>query len=229
MVDRVLIPAGTFICGAGGGDDASSVAPCVVDVHAFHIDRHPVTVGAYAAFVEGGGYRRRAFWTRAGWAWRERERIVAPRFWAEAEWAPYLEPDRPVVGVSAHEAEAYASFVDARLPTELEWEKAARGTDGRRYPWGDAWLDGACGERGVGPRCTAAIGAYPAGVSPYGVLEMLGCVWQWCAGEPDDDERVTRGGAWNNLRWSISCTARNAFPLTARFSNLGFRCVSDEI
>ncbi len=194
--------------------------------------------------IAAGGYRERRHWSRAGWAWRTRERIDRPRFWAEAEWAAYLAPNHPVVGVSVYEAEAYAAFRGARLPTEAEWEKACRGTDGRRYPWGDAWVEDACGQRTYGPRGTVPIGSYPRGVSPYGLYDMVGCVWQWCADAADEDaetddedpfvdpedydeatERVTRGGGWNNLRWSISCTSRNGFPPIARFSNLGFRCV----
>jgi formylglycine-generating enzyme required for sulfatase activity len=239
-IDRVRVPAGSFLLGG----DAPSVAPKPATLSAFSIDRYPVTVAAFARMIEGGGYRDRRHWSRAGWAWRTRERILAPRFWGEPEWAPYLVANHPVVGVSVYEAEAYASFVDARLPTAAEWEKASRGTDGRRYPWGDAWIEDACGQRAVGPRHTVAIGSYPRGVSPSGVHEMLGCVWQWCADAADDDaelddedpfvdpdgydddaERVTRGGGWNNLPWSLSCTAKNGYPPTARFSNLGFRCV----
>jgi iron(II)-dependent oxidoreductase len=242
-VDRVLVPAGPFLCGGQTPEGAAPVPPREVHLSAFHIDRYPVTVGAYAAFLDAGGYRERRHWSRAGWAWRAREGIDRPRFWGEAEWSAYLAPNHPVVGVSVYEAEAYASFRGARLPTEAEWEKACRGTDGRRYPWGDAWIDDACGVRGTGPRGTVPIGTYPRGRSPYGVYDLLGCVWQWCAdaadedaepddhdpfvdpdGYADDAERVTRGGGWNNLAWSISATSKNGFPPGARFSNLGFRC-----
>jgi formylglycine-generating enzyme required for sulfatase activity len=217
-----------------------------VRVSAFDIDRYPVTVASFARFVDAGGYRERRHWSRAGWAWRSREDVRAPRFWGEAEWAVYLVANHPVVGVSAYEAEAYASFRGARLPTEAEWEKACRGVDGRRYPWGDLWIDDACGSRNVGPRHTAPIGCYPRGRSPYGVEDLLGCVWQWCGDAADEDAvadaddedpfvdpddydascpRVTRGGGWNNLPWSLSATSKNAYPPDARFSNLGFRCV----
>jgi iron(II)-dependent oxidoreductase len=103
--------------------------------------------------------------------------------------------------------------------------------------------------RGVGPRTTVPIGVFPKGQSPYGVRDLVGCVWQWCAdpffgwgGNADDDERaadtllsatragptrqMTCGGAWNTLQWSVSCLGRNGYPMTARFSNLGFRCVT---
>ena len=254
-IDRVPIPAGPFLFGGvdlsahGGPDhahDEGSLAgapPRRVHLSAYRIDRYPVTVAAYAEFLEAGGYRERRFWSRAGWAWKARDHIDRPRFWGEAEWAAVLVANHPVVGVSAYEAEAYAAFRGARLPTEAEWEKACRGSDGRRYPWGNNWIDDACGRRGLGPRGTVAIGTYPKGASPYGVFDLLGCVWHWCADAADDDadpededpfvdpddydsdtHRVTRGGGWNNLEWSISCTSRNGFPPGARFSNLGFRC-----
>ncbi len=244
--ELVAIPEGSFLYRGSGEGDAVSRARAV-HLSAFAIDRYPVTVAAYARFIEAGGYRARRFWSRAGWAWRARESVERPRFWGEAEWAAYLVPNHPVVGVSAHEAEAYAAFVGARLPSEAEWEKAARGTDGRRYPWGEAWIDDACGSRNHGPRSTLPIGVFPRGRSPHGVNDVVGCVWQWCAdaadedAEPDDEdpfvdpegyddeaERVTRGGGWNNLPWSLSCTSRNGYPPTARFSNLGFRCVVGE-
>lgn len=247
-VDRVLIPAGSFLYQGDTAteEDAPGTAPRKVFVSAFQIDRFPVTVAAYAAFIAAGGYRERRFWSRAGWKFRTSAALEHPRFWGDEAWAAYLSPNQPVVGVSAYEAEAYAAFQGARLPTEAEWEKAARGTDGRRYPWGDTWIDDACGARNVGPRRTVPIGCYPRGRSPFGLSDVVGCVWQWCADVADEDatpgdsdpfvdpaeynedeKRVTRGGGWNNLQWSLSCTSRNGYPPTAQFSNLGFRCVVD--
>jgi iron(II)-dependent oxidoreductase len=241
-MERVVIPAGPFLYRGGGEGGATRT----VHLSTFSIDRYPVTVAAYAQFIDAGGYRARRWWSRAGWAFCAREGLDRPRFWGEAEWAPYLVANHPVVGVSAYEAEAYAAFRGARLPTEAEWEKAARGADGRRFPWGEAWIDDACGSRGHGPRSTLPIGVFERGRSPYGVNDVVGCVWQWCAdaagdaeddevddedpfvdpeGYDEDSERVTRGGGWNNLPWSLSCTSRNGYPPTARFSNLGFRCV----
>ena len=235
--DRIVVPAGTFVMGDPFRE---------VELQAYAIDRYPVTVASYAAFVAAGGYRERRHWSSEGWAWRAQNAIAKPRFWDEDEWRAYLVPNHPVVGVSFYEAEAYAAFRGARLPSEAEWEKAARGTDGRKYPWGHDWRDDACGMRGIGPRSTVPIGVFPRGASPYGARDLVGCVWQWCTdpflgwGGPDDDagddgesatdvspaRRATRGGAWNTLQWSVSCLGRNGYPPTARFSNLGFRCVS---
>ena len=231
--DRVKIPAGSFAMGDPGR---------VVHLPRYAIDRHPVTVGAFAAFIEGDGYARREYWSQAGWSWRVEGAVDRPRFWGEPEWAGYQVPNHPIVGVSFFEAEAYAAFAGGRLPTEAEWEKAARGTDGRKYPWGNEWIEDACGMRGVGPRSTIPIGVFPRGASPYGVRDLVGSVWQWCvdgfqgwgrgpgdgvAVASDAPRRTTCGGAWNTLQWSVSCLGRNGYPATARFSNLGFRCVVD--
>lgn len=232
--DRVTIPSGAFVMGEPGRR---------VELGAYAIDRFPVTVAAYAEFVAARGYAESRFWSDAGWAWRQEGGIDKPRFWNEDEWRAYLVPNHPVVGVCFYEAEAYAQFRGTRLPTEAEWEKAARGTDGRKYPWGQSWRDDACGMRGVGPRSTVPIGLFPQGKSPYGVFDLVGCVWQWCrdpfvgwGGSADDADaaddsasparRTTCGGAWNTLQWSVSCLGRNGYPVTARFSNLGFRCVA---
>jgi iron(II)-dependent oxidoreductase len=249
-VDRVLIPAGSFLHRrareAEGGEARPRADAKRVFVSAFRIDRHPVTVAAFAEFVAAGGYRRQAYWSTRGWRWRAAQDLSAPRFWGEAEWAAYLVPNHPVVGVSVYEAEAYAAFRGARLPTEAEWEKACAGERGSAHPWGDVWLDDACAMRSVGPRHTLPIGVFPRGRSARGVAELVGCVWQWCADVADDETdwddddpfvdpdlyaddapRVTRGGAWNTLASSQCCTSRNAYPPGARFSNLGFRCAAD--
>jgi len=206
------------------------VIPGAATRSSFAIDRHPVTVARFEAFVSGKGYETRSLWSDEGWAWREREDVALPRFWGDPAWAAYLVPTHPVVGVSFHEAEAFATFTSARLPTEAEWERAARGDDGRTYPWGSEWKDGACAGRGIGPRGTVPVGSYPDGASPFGMQDVVGAVWQWCTDlHPNPDggvARATRGGAWNSLRWSLTTTAKNPFPAGARFSNLGFRTIA---
>ncbi len=244
-MDRVLIPAGpATLFGPGPESEAASRPLRTFDISAFRIDRYPVTVASYSSFIAAGGYRSSRYWSKRGWAFRAEQNITKPRFWGEPEWAPYLIANHPVVGVSFYEAEAYATFMDARLPTEAEWEKACRGNDRRLYPWGATFLEDACAMRGVGPRSTVPIGTFPKGKTPTGLFDMVGCVWQWCSDVADEnaivddndphvdpeeyDESapyITRGGAWNTLQWSVCAVSRNAYPPTAQFSNLGFRLV----
>jgi formylglycine-generating enzyme required for sulfatase activity len=224
-VDLLVIPAGIL---HHKRSRDSQVEP--IEMHAFAIARHPVTVHAFAEFIDAGGYDDGSLWSSAGWRWRVDADIDMPRFWDEPEWAPYLVPNHPVVGVSVFEAEAYAAFREARLPSAREWERACRGDDARDYPWGDEWHDDACGHRDYGPRCTLAIGIFPRGVSAFGLHDMVGNVWQWTSDEGDAEgpaARVACGGAWNNLPWSIGAAGRNAFAQDARFSNLGFRLARD--
>ncbi len=214
---RLLVPAGFVLSKPSRESVGVTIA-----VAAFGIARFPVTVADYARFIDEGGYDDASHWSNDGWRWRIAEGADAPRFWGADEWAPYLVKNHPVVGVSAYEAEAYASFRDARLPTELEWERACRGDDGRDFPWGEAWDEHAASHRDYGPRATVAVGCFPRGASPCGAHDLVGHVWQWTA-DDQGDARIVRGGAWNNLPWSIGCCGRNAYPRTARFSNLGFR------
>ncbi len=209
-----------------------------VEVEPFHIARTPITNASFLHFVEGGGYQRRELWSEEAWRWKEQYDITHPlnwcddgREWRLGGWQP-LDPDRPVVHVSWFEADAFARAHDARLPTEIEWEKAAtwdQGTDATlRHPWGNepiaprhANLDQlVCG--------TSPVGAWPAGASPSGCLGMLGDVWEWTASrfEPyagfvaqpyreysevffGGDYRVLRGGSWATRRRVATPTFRN--------------------
>jgi formylglycine-generating enzyme required for sulfatase activity len=176
-----------------------------------------------------------------GWAFRQREQLTRPRFYREDEWKHVTGPRQPVCGVSWYEADAYARYMGKRLPTEAEWEKAARGTDGRVFPWGDEWEDGRCSCRGGAVRAAPDVGGFPKGASPYGLLDVVGGVWELCSdwyaddyyahapsSNPPGPERgtmkVARGGAWNALPLLNRTANRNAWRPTSRFSNLGFRC-----
>jgi formylglycine-generating enzyme required for sulfatase activity len=254
-----LVPGGLFVMGTDAEtepDQRAHESPRLrPDLSTFEIMKTPVTVGQFRRFIGDAGYQRREVWSGEGWAWKEscEGGVEYPRFFSpkeHEEWKAYLTPSRPAVGVSWFEAEAYARWAQARLPTEAEWEKAARGTDGRRFPWGDEWEDDAAGHRENGPRCTVPVGIFPLGESPYGALDMAGSVWQWCkdfylpdayahADRRDPEgpspsgaseplvRKVVRGGAWNTLLWSLRTANRNSYPRTARFSNLGFRCARD--
>lgn len=241
----IRIPAGSFLRGSAEGTGLPGERPQrELFLSEFRIDERPVTFGDFRSFVDGGGYSTRALWSDAGWEFTQVNSWTRPRFWDEDEWKHVTGETQPVVGVSFFEAEAYARFANKRLPTEAEWEKAARGTDGRLYPWGHDWETGRCSFRGGPVRAAPAVGAFPLGASPFGVLDMAGGVWEWCsdwydesyyARAPDRDPRgpetgtmkSARGGAWNAMPLQNRCANRNAWKPTARFSNLGFRCAAD--
>jgi formylglycine-generating enzyme required for sulfatase activity len=172
-------------------------------VDAFDLDRVPVTNGRYRAFVDAGGYADERWWSPRGWRWLGTVRRRRPRFWTE-EWQDWARDDHPVVGVTWWEADAFARWSGGRLPTEAEWEWAARGTDGRRFPWGEQFRPGLCNSadlwlgrevvdladwhesfhrrRPWRSRCLSTpVGSFPAGAGWHGLLDLAGNVWEWCA------------------------------------------------
>ncbi|MFL6128710.1 MAG: ergothioneine biosynthesis protein EgtB [Mycobacteriales bacterium] len=194
----VLVPAGDFSMGTSTEpwalDNERPAHP--VPVPAFRIGTFPVSAGQYAQFIADGGYQDPRWWTADGWAHRLRAGLTAPGGWrrdGSAWWRRrfgQVEPvpaDEPVQHVCWYEADAYARWAGGRLPTEAEWEKAARWDPAtgrsRRYPWGDA--DPTAERANLGGRHLhpAALGAYPAGVSPLGVHQLMGDVWEWVAGD----------------------------------------------
>ncbi len=159
----------------------------------FLLARYPVTNSQYLVFVEEDGYENEAWWSEEGWRWRQEDHVTEPRFWRDARWS---EPNQPVVGISWWEAEAFANWAGGRLPTEQEWEAAARGPDGDAYPWGDDWEDGICNSEEAGLEGTSAVGIFPRSRStPYGLDDMAGNVWEWCQDLPSHEgaNRVFRG------------------------------------
>lgn len=195
---EVLVAEGPFTMG-------TSVDPWALDnerpahrreVAGFFIDTAPVTCGAYERFIEDGGYSERRWWAPEGWDMITANGLTAPLFWHRdaGQWLRrrfgVTEPvprDEPVLHVSWYEADAYARWAGRRLPTESEWEKAARHdpATGRslRYPWGDE--DPAPDHANLGQRHLrpAAAGAYPAGRSPLGVGQLMGDVWEWTSSD----------------------------------------------
>lgn len=239
--EMILIPAGDFIMGEDAPDTGRHPQR-TVHVEAFYIDRHEVTNKQYEEFVGSGGYKDKTFWSEAGWQFiqankiktasgLEREYEYAPNKWAQVEREPYNAPDQPVVGVSWYEAEAYAKWASKRLLTDAEWEKAARGTDGRKYPWGDQMDWTRIGYRLDNQR-TWAVGSYPTGQSPYGVHDCASNVAEWVADsvtQPDSSDtlRVTRGGAWGSVRFQMQCAHRALDKPDYRSLRIGFRCAQD--
>ena len=206
----------------------------------------PVTNGDYMTFMGEGGYASREVWSDDGWQWLKNSHCRMPRNWIWQDgtwWSRTMGSDTPldftcpVTHISYHEAEAFARFVDKRLPTELEWEAAA-GWDPetqsrRQYPWGNmsptphvANLD----QLGFGP---AGVGAFPGNLSPVGCYGMIGDVWEWTAGvavEPGGagERSVLRGGSWATRAGAIRNWSRRPAAREARHPFNGFRCARDE-
>jgi iron(II)-dependent oxidoreductase len=198
----------------------------VVEVPSFRIGRVPVTNGEWQDFIADGGYGEPRWWSDAGWAHRVEADLAAPKFWGadgtrtRFGYVEDIPADEPVQHVTFFEAEAYAAWAGARLPTEMEWEKAcawdpAAGAR-RRFPWGATEVTPALANLGGEALRPAPVGAYPAGASAYGAEQMLGDVWEWTTSplrpwprftpmlyeqysQPffDGDYRVLRGGAWS--------------------------------
>ena len=205
------VPAGEFWMGTDPPEGQQNEHPRRrVTTAAYAIGEAPVTNAEFAAFVDGGAYRDPSLWNEAGWRWREQDGIAAPRFWNDAAWRDYLAPDQPVVGVSWYEADAFARSLGMRLPAEAEWERAARGDDGRRFPWGDDWIPANAAHRG-GLRHTLPVRSLPSNRSPHGLYDCAGNVWEWCADEYAKGFRSARGGSWNAHPPQLRCAARNLF------------------
>jgi iron(II)-dependent oxidoreductase len=258
---EALIPAGAFEMGTDLDPWALDNERPAHRVHvpAFALDTTPVSNAAYARFIAAGGYTDQRWWHPDGWAHVQSAGLVAPQFWVAdgADWSVLrfgelrpLHPDEPVQHVCWFEADAYARWTGRRLPTEAEWEKAARhdpGTDrSRRYPWGDTEPDETranLGGRHLGP---ATVGAYPDGASAYGVHQLIGDVWEWTSsdflGYPGfvafpyreysevffgPAYKVLRGGAWAVDQAACRGTFRNwDYPIRRQIF-AGFRTARD--
>ena len=258
---EVLVPGGPFTMGTGTDPWAlDNERPAHrVEVPAFFLDTVPVTNGAYQEFIADGGYRDPRWWSAPGWAHCREAGLEAPLFWARdgANWSRrrfgVLEPvsaEEPVVHVCWYEADAYARWAGRRLPTEAEWEKAARHDPdtgrSRRHPWGEADpgpQHANLGQRHLRP---AAAGSYPAGRSPLGIRQLIGDVWEWTASDflpyPGfaafpyreysevffgDEYKVLRGGAFGVDPVACRGTFRNwDYPIRRQIFS-GFRTARD--
>ena len=263
----VTVPAGEFWMGSTGDEVARATAECQqggdqaaqcarvmgaeqprhhVFLDAFLIDRVEVTVGRFGRFVEATGYRTTAEREGRSFVWA---RHILQRRWTEVDGASWRSPDgpgssagpdQPVTQVSWFDAQEYCRWAGKRLPTEAEWEKAARGPDERRYPWGEAWEP----TRARGGRVATAperVGTFANGASPYGVLDMAGNVAEWIAdwfdghyytttparnptGPEAGEAKVLRGGGWYSTPVFLRAAARTFKPPRERNTNTGFRC-----
>jgi serine/threonine-protein kinase len=214
----VLVAAGSYKIGsnAPGADDFSKPEHSV-DLKAFYIDRTEVSNAEYKKFVDATGQK-------------------APKGWTNN--APAAGTERlPVVQVTYADAEAYAKWAGKRLPTEAEWEAAARGTSGRTYPWGNEWNSSA-GNIGKQQGSVEPVGSYPAGASECGALDMIGNAWEWTSSKVSaypgssvsvaeyEGKMVMRGSTYN-AQPKHDATWRGFQVPTEGGPNLGFRCVKD--
>jgi len=250
---QIFVPAGEFIMGSddieaqtieGNGRAYPEIPVNTVYVNDYWIDKYEVTNQQYALCVAAG--------------------VCDPPYLSKSETRPsyYDNPEYanyPVIYINWYMSKTYCEWTGRRLPTEAEWEKAARGTDGRKYTWGDDkptgelanFCDTNCPRTIAnhnfddGYADTAPVGSYPAGASPYGVMDMAGNVWEWTNTiinpypyDPDDGrenpdpnlwvERVWRGGPWSNGYWWVRVTVRYRSVPSYWYVNLGFRCASSE-
>ncbi|HMF56411.1 MAG TPA: SUMF1/EgtB/PvdO family nonheme iron enzyme [Pyrinomonadaceae bacterium] len=217
----VAVPGGTFTMGRNDGDEFERPAHQVT-VKPFYIDTYEVTNEDYAKFVKATGHNPPTTWTGATY--------------------PAGAAQKPVTGVTWDDATAYAKWAGKRLPTEEEWEYAARGTDGRIYPWGNNWTSGLANAGNKAGGLTD-VGVY-RGRSPFGAFDMVGNAWEWTASDLKSypggsipaqvagaNVKVIRGGMFASDPTKATTTYRRGWPASGAndYSNTGFRCVRDVI
>jgi len=222
--DMVLVPAGPFTMGNNNDfydSDNDEKPRHIVDLPAFYIDKYPVTNRDYAWFVRATGH-------------------ALPRYWSASGDIPAGKEEHPVVGVTYADAVAYADWKHRRLPTEQEFEKACRGTDARRWTWGNEFDES---RANVGQPTTTPVTAYPTGVGPYGAFEMAGNVWEWTStwydlypGSPPNRTverfigqkvKSVRGGSYGSDIGSARCADRGNKKPDEPGPSLGFRTALD--
>lgn len=241
--EMIRIEAGKFIMGDKNAKIADEQVQTEINLPTFHIGKYEVTNKEYKKFIEAGGYNNKTYWPQAGWEWKTGNNITQPAYFEDSN---YNNEELPVVGVSWYEATAYAKWVGKRLPTEAEWEKASRGTDGRTYTWGEDAVSCTLANFAGGFSCMNKIakgGSFNKNISPYGVYDMPGNVWEWCTslyrdypykkddGRENPDitgKRVVRGGSWADNLYYLRCSARFYFDFQeSRPDRAGFRLAAD--
>lgn len=217
----VEIPGGKFMMGSNDGT-ADSKPAHEVEVKPFMLDKFEVTNADFKTFIDATGYKTEA--EKSG---------------ASDVWTAYAKDkeNHPVVKVSWNDAKAFCEWADKRLPTEAEWEFAARGTDGRTYPWGNDFDAKKANVKASGLRSTAVVGSFPEGASPFGVEDMAGNVLEWTATVPEHypgnttpsklygaNLFIQRGGDWFDTEQQVTAFYRDANVPIAANDTVGFRC-----
>jgi sulfatase modifying factor 1 len=219
----VRVPGGKFLY----GEDQLEIS-----LQEFWLDRTPVTNQEFARFVQATGYKTTAEQTGLGCA-------NTGNRWEDIPGADWHHPggpnthiqdkgEHPVVQVSWADAVAYAHWAGKRLPTEQEWEKAARGMDGRAYPWGNQEPTPMLCNFDQNEKGTTCVGKYsPQGDSPYGCTDMAGNVWEWTASQDENGARILRGGGWSHPAWTVRSSTPSPHDPEDRYDTDGFRCAWD--
>ena len=276
------VPPGPFVMGSADDDEMAYVYKEPQHrnesiTEGYLISRYPITNAQFAVFVEAGGYRERRYWTEAGWQWK------GGRTGPETYGDVCDLPNHPVVMVTWYGAVAFCRWLQerlqitdyrlqvwregeletlslepktlrVRLPSEAEWEKAARGTDGRWFPWGKEPDPNRANYGNTGIGTTSAVGCFPGGASPYGVEDLSGNVWEWTRSlwgedgeksdfgypyDPGDGRenpeaerdvrRVLRGGEFDEGAWSVRCACRLGVDPDSHWNSSGFRVVASPV
>ncbi len=229
----VYVPPGAFMMGSNDYAEEKPVHEARI-TRGFWLGLTPVTNAMYAKFVADGGYRTQTYWTPEGWQWKGN--CTGPK-----DYDGFTAPDQPRVGVTWYEAVAFCNWAGLRLPTEAEWEYAARGPENRRYPWGNVFDPSRviCWENSGGKTHPVGEGIRAAGASWCGALDMSGNVWEWvsslyrdypCGADDgresmlDGSARVLRGGSWNDSdALNLRGANRYGLPPSLRNDSNGFR------
>lgn len=243
----LLVPGGRYRMGSTRGA-AFEAPPHLVRVQPFFLSRTEVTNAQFQRFVSATGYKTQAEQRGSSLAWNGRDFVTMQG----ADWrhpngpGSGADPEAPVVHVTWYDANQYATWAGMRLPTEQEWEFAARGYDGRIWPWGnDFHNDYARTSAGSTPGSAGRptpVGAYPRGVSPYGMMDMVGNVWEWTSSVaeryPGNNDkvkdfygaqyRILRGGSWySNDAWKLTTSFRTRDLPGISTGHFGFRVARD--
>lgn len=241
--DMVYVPEGEFEIGSEGKEsDESPVHTVYLD--AYWMYKYEVTNAKFAQFALDTGYVTDAEKTGESYVYQDGSwDLISGAYWnaPEGPGSAYEgREDHPVIHVSWNDADAYCVWAGGRLPTEAEWEKAARGSDRRIYPWG-AGIDDTFANYAMNVEDTTPVGSYPEGASPFGALDMVGNVWEWVwdwydseyygksrqenpTGPEDGTARVLRGGGWNYPAAEVRSSYRNDYFPDGTYGSIGFRC-----
>ena len=215
--NMVYIEGGSFVMGTNEYEDQGPEHEVYTDP--YYIDKYPVTFEDYSAFVEDTGY-------------------AIPKFWEDPE---LNGPRQPISGITWADAQAYAQWAGKKLPTEIQWEFAARGRDNRRYPWGNVDADTVRCNFGDYLGMPSIVTMHDTGQTPDGIFDMAGNVYEWCANPflpynpkghskevaAAEPRRVVRGGSWHSPVEELLCTARKGIFPESQLATVGFRCVVD--